>query len=217
MNNRNQVRLGVTTLEARDVPAVFANFSSGTLTVTIADGNSGPAGSVLVTPNHYGNHHTADIAGDFNGSNPRVRVNGIAITRDNSPVGIHPNSPNLVRTNEIKRIVVNGSNSADLIRLDLMEKSQDWRDLNGQITVNAKGGDDTIRGSKFSDKLFGGSGNDRLEGRDGNDFLYGEAGNDTLVGGNGNDTHDGGAGTDKVIGFVPSKDKKFGIETLANS
>lgn len=198
MTRKNQVRLGIESLECRDVPAVFAHFAAntGTLTVTITDGNAGPAGAVLLNSNSSVYSHQADIYGDDNGSTNRVRVNGFSFARDNGPVTA-PNANNLVRKSDVQRIVVNGSASADTIRLDLIGPGRDWNNLNGKVTVNAEGGNDILKGSGFNDKLYGGSGNDDLYGNSGDDGLYGGGGRDYFNGGNGYDTvYDYQVGTD---------------------
>jgi len=213
-----RVRLQALQLEARVTPAVFAHFAagSGTLTVTITDGGPGPAGARLISSSDSVSSHRADIYGDRNGSNPRVRVNGSSIALDNRPITA-PNANYLVRTHHVRSIVVNGSNSADSIRLISMEYSQGWNNLNGRITVYGNGGNDVIDGSFFDDVIYGGGGNDTLRGRQGNDTLKGGAGNNTLVGGSGNDMlyggsgtdrFDGGSGFDTIYGYRPGEQKQ---------
>lgn len=90
--------------------------------------------------------------------------------------------------------------------------------LAGGGSVDAKGGDDCIVGSKYADSINGGAGNDviiangwgdSVQGGDGNDTIYGGDGGASLLGGNGNDTIyspgwgdyvDGGAGVDTCSG-----------------
>lgn len=69
-----------------------------------------------------------------------------------------------------------------------------WLDLGSGVTLDGRGGDDFLSGSKSGDKLYGGDGADTIEGLDGNDYLYGGAGDDILIGGAGDDFIDGGAG-----------------------
>lgn len=69
-----------------------------------------------------------------------------------------------------------------------------WSDSGYGVTLDGRGGDDFLSGSKSGDKLYGGDGDDTIEGLDGNDYLYGGAGNDILIGGAGDDFIDGGAG-----------------------
>lgn len=91
--------------------------------------------------------------------------------------------------------------------------------LDGNNTINGKGGDDvlitgagadTIYGDLGEDNISSGDGNDVLWGGDGDDVLFagvgddqlrGEAGNDQLLGGEGNDSVlDGGIGNDEIYG-----------------
>ena len=174
-------RLGVVQLEARETPAVFAHFAAGTgtLTVTITDGSSGPAGARLISSNSSPYSHEATISGQDNGSTNRVMVNGTHLTLDNTQV-TDPNAGNLVRKQHVQQIVVNGSASADLVRLDLIGPGRGWNSLNGRVTVRADGGGDTVKGSGFDDKLYGGGGDDHLYGGGGRDAFDGGSGADTV-------------------------------------
>ncbi|CAN5451002.1 hypothetical protein BH10PSE7_BH10PSE7_08030 [soil metagenome] len=84
--------------------------------------------------------------------------------------------------------------------------------LDGQF-VDARGGNDTVRGSRAADTLVGGDGRDQLSGDQGTDVIRGGQGADRLSGGIGNDTFqlegvsdisglaetiNGGADTDRV-------------------
>lgn len=71
---------------------------------------------------------------------------------------------------------------------------------NGDLTLNGKGGNDTIYSFSGNDTLIGGTGNDTLHGADGNDILNGDAGNDTLYGETGDDKLNGGSGFDSLYG-----------------
>jgi Ca2+-binding RTX toxin-like protein len=55
------------------------------------------------------------------------------------------------------------------------------------LSIDGKGGADTLTGSEFDDVIFGGADNDTLTGGDGNDVLIGGSGADTLTGGAGDD------------------------------
>ena len=75
------------------------------------------------------------------------------------------------------------------------------------VTIDGKGGNDTLAGGLGHDSLSGGSGNDiihgaaghdMLSGGDGNDELLGQEGNDILFGGAGADIMDGGEGNDTI-------------------
>ena len=71
------------------------------------------------------------------------------------------------------------------------------------ITIDGKGGDDTIKDaydSQAGRTLLGGAGNDTIEGYGGNDVIDGGDGNDTVDGGAGNDEVRGGNGDDVLWG-----------------
>jgi Ca2+-binding RTX toxin-like protein len=55
------------------------------------------------------------------------------------------------------------------------------------LSIDGKGGADTLTGGEFDDVIFGGADNDTLTGGDGNDRLIGGRGVDTLTGGAGAD------------------------------
>jgi len=65
------------------------------------------------------------------------------------------------------------------------------------VTIDGRGGNDVVSGTKDGDRLFGGAGNDTLSGLGGNDTLQGGSGNDLLSGGAGDDFIDGGLGFDR--------------------
>ena len=103
--------------------------------------------------------------------------------------------------------------------------------------VEAKEGNDVIRGSIGSDLIYGGGGNDNIQGdvsnsqsddvindNDGNDNLFGMRGSDSINGGNGtdrlfggedNDILSGGSGNDRLYGgydtdiLIGGPDKDF--------
>jgi hypothetical protein len=86
-------------------------------------------------------------------------------------------------------------------RFDLvMGKGNDFftGTLDGNSTVRAGAGADTLYGFFGNEYFMGEAGNDTLDGGSGNDSLDGGEGNDLLVGGFGDDTLDGGAGTDRA-------------------
>ena len=62
------------------------------------------------------------------------------------------------------------------------------------VTMDGRGGNDQLAGSRGNDVLTGGAGDDKLTGGFGNDQLFGGNGNDIFDGGPGNDLFDGGAG-----------------------
>ncbi|WP_415158130.1 hypothetical protein [Maritalea sp.] len=68
------------------------------------------------------------------------------------------------------------------------------------VTIDGKGGNDTLAGGLGHDSLSGGTGNDIIHGADGHDMLSGGEGNDELLGQEGNDILFGGAGADIMDG-----------------
>ena len=81
---------------------------------------------------------------------------------------------------------------------------------NKGLTINAKGGDDIITGTKYADTIKGGVGDDIITGGTGNDKLYGEVGKNTLIfsKGDGNDIVYGGKGQD-TLRFTDAVDLTF--------
>src|SRR3954447_4599032 len=73
---------------------------------------------------------------------------------------------------------------------------------NYRITMDGRGGDDTIKDSvdDAGRTLLGGAGNDKIEGNGGDDVLDGGDGNDEVNGQAGNDVVRGGAGDDTIWG-----------------
>lgn len=89
-------------------------------------------------------------------------------------------------------VLINGGNLADLIEID--------SSVYLPTSINAGGGNDTVRGGSGADQVNAGEGADLIEGNAGNDSLEGGAGNDTVNGGAGNDYITGAAGDDNLTG-----------------
>ncbi len=125
------------------------------------------------------------------------------------------------------RVVVNGTNGPDRIRVNQGATGLAVTGLDAQVTLHNQepsdalvvksldGNDDiaaaglpaqaialTLDGGAGDDELFGGLGNDRLLGGDGNDTMDGSKGNDVALMGAGDDTFawDPGDGSDVVEG-----------------
>lgn len=92
-------------------------------------------------------------------------------------------------------------------------------------TIDARGGDDVICGSRFADVIDGGPGrdvviagrgDDVIHGGSGRDHLFGEGGADTLHGGRHRDLIVGGAGADRLPRQNPDliAPGQFGISVL---
>ena len=128
---------------------------------------------------------------------------------------------------QVDRVVVNGTNAPDRIRVNQGATGPVVTGLSAQVAVSNQepsdalavkgldGNDDiaaaglpaqaialTLDGGVGDDELFGGLGNDMLLGGDGNDTLDGSKGNDTALMGAGDDTFawDPGDGSDILEG-----------------
>ncbi|WP_216656289.1 Ig-like domain-containing protein [Campylobacter sp. RM16188] len=77
----------------------------------------------------------------------------------------------------------------------------DFSSSKNGISIEARGGNDTIIGSNFNDEINGGNGNDIIFGSGGMDILRGAAGNDLLIGSKDNTIYEYylGDGDDIVI------------------
>ena len=96
---------------------------------------------------------------------------------------------------EITRLVVDGGNGGDSLRID---------ESNGVFTDAIP---TTIDGGNGNDRLVGGSGAVTVRGGNGDDVLVGGAGAETLLGGNGDDSIDGNKGND--VGVMGNGDDTF--------
>ncbi|MGS4884954.1 type I secretion C-terminal target domain-containing protein [Roseibium sp. MB-4] len=91
---------------------------------------------------------------------------------------------------------IDGTSSADTIYGVLDSTNEIFNALDGDDTVYARSGHDTLNGGDGFDVLYGMDGDDTLNGDAGNDFLAGGDGDDHLNGGIGHDTLEGGLGVD---------------------
>jgi Ca2+-binding RTX toxin-like protein len=121
-----------------------------------------------------------DCEGATPPSNVRVTVDGTATVYTTD-------------CDEVTSLSVTGDADADNNSISIAGVIAPFAGLDGAITVNGGGGNDSITGSGFNDSLLGG------------------AGDDTITGAAGNDAIDGGAGTDRVS---ESNDANF---TLTNT
>lgn len=89
-------------------------------------------------------------------------------------------------TSEIKKIIVNGSGSGEIIDLSIIDDSTsawDYAALSGDIEINGGGGIDTIDGSGLADVIDGGADADVIDAGDGEDEIWGRGGSDWVDGG----------------------------------
>ncbi|MEZ6061740.1 MAG: choice-of-anchor Q domain-containing protein [Planctomycetaceae bacterium] len=104
------------------------------------------------------------------------------------------------------RIIINGSESGD--RIDATQFSgrgsallDGFRSIS--LTVNGRGGNDTILGGPSSETLNGDAGNDTITGGDGDDVISGGDDDDVLHGESGSDVLNGDRGNDQLFGDSP--------------
>lgn len=188
-------RLGLTSLEAREVPAVVASFSAGTLTV-------------------FGDNLDNNIAISRNAAGA-ILVNGGAV----NVTGGTPTIANVVQ------IQVFGQAGNDTITLNEANGALPKANLfggagndvltggNGADMLFGQAGNDTLLGKGSADFLFGGTENDTLTGGDADDQVFGEAGDDRMIWNPGDDTdlNEGGAGVDTVEVNGGNGDEQFTV------
>ncbi|THD70835.1 calcium-binding protein, partial [Phenylobacterium sp.] len=85
--------------------------------------------------------------------------------------------------------VINGSNSADLLR-----------GYGGDDTINGNDGNDLINGGDGNNSIHGGNGDDVIAVTSGSNYLRGDDGDDHIVGGSGFDDINGNKGNDTIDG-----------------
>lgn len=179
-------RLGLTALEAREVPyatVALAYFEGYYLNIT---GTSARDEITVVKSAGYTDvHHKSE--GD------------LVFRMDRFPDSL-----------KLSDVFVRGGGGDDSIRNDTALPMSAWGDAgNDAIRVSAgrawmDGGEggDTLYGGPQADTLIGGGGADYLFGWGGNDTLRGGDGNDYLAGNDGNDKLYGGAGRDQLYGYA---------------
>ena len=131
---------------------------------------------------------------------------------NNSHYEMELNETSPILSSEVR---VLGTNDDDIIILDNVIFPL-------PTTVEAKEGNDVIRGSIERDLMYGGGGNDSIQGDSSNtqsdDVINGEDGNDELLGMGGSDSINGGNGDDNLYGGVsndvlsggPGEDQLYG-------
>jgi hypothetical protein len=166
-------RLGLTPLEAREVPAIA--LVGDTLTITGTGWND----TVTVTVSGQGTATTADDT-----------VTALRVARSSAL----PGWP-LIESKTFDLDLVNA------IEVHLGEGTNKFENKTAIFSVAEGGsGKDTLIGGTGGDILKGLGGNDILFGGGGPDILYGDTGNDRLYGGGGSDSLFGGSGTNGLYG-----------------
>ena len=176
-----RTRLGVESLEQRDLMAAFAWVDG--LYVGGTSGND----TIRVS----------DTTGLFGIRLYQVDVNG--------------STSHFISSLTVNRLIVNGQDGHDVIvnstSMPMTANGGNGNDFlqggSGHDTLSGGAGDDVLIGGAGNDILKGGSGNNTLLGVAGDDALYGGPGRDRLDGGDGNDTLvsiDNNAGQDILQG-----------------
>jgi Ca2+-binding RTX toxin-like protein len=140
-------------------------------------------------------------------------LTGTSVTGVRVDLAGAPNSS--VPDGAIDTVTVNGTNSADVVRLSGSTGSVSVdglaarvalvaADVTDNLVVASLDGDDVVDGTALAAGAItltedGGNGDDVLIGSSGNDVLHGGAGDDVLLGGPGVDVLDGGAGSNILI------------------
>jgi Ca2+-binding RTX toxin-like protein len=175
----SKARLGAFAGAAAAVLLAFPGAASAAVTSTVANGD-------LVVTSDAGDPIEITSV-DVNGVQ-QVKVNG------NDP------GTGAAASATIDSIVVTGDSGAN--KIDLSDvNATDFPTLTS-VSVDGRGGNDDITGSKLADTLSGGDGNDRITPDDNpentQDVARGDAGDDTIVwnGGDDNDVNVGGADND---------------------
>jgi Ca2+-binding RTX toxin-like protein len=175
----SKARLGAFAGAAAAALLAFPGAASAAVTSTVANGD-------LVVTSNAGD--PIEITSVEVNNVQQVKING-----DNPGTGAAASAT-------IDSIVVTGDSGAN--RIDLSDvNATDFPTLTS-VTVDGRGGNDDITGSKLADTLNGGDGNDRITPDDNpentQDVARGDAGDDTIVwnGGDDNDVNVGGADND---------------------
>ncbi|MBX9581004.1 MAG: hypothetical protein K2X87_11905 [Gemmataceae bacterium] len=173
-----RARLGLTALEAREVPAT-AVLSGGVRTVTgdntaetLAVVQSGTR--ITAAGRSFDAAAVVSIAVDGLAGNDRITITSP------KPATVHGGPGN---------DTVNGGTGVDQLYGDA-----------GNDSLVGGAGNDGVYGGDGTDRVYGGAGDDYLDGGAGNDRAYGNDGADVLWGQGGHDSLDGGAGNDQLYG-----------------
>lgn len=156
---------------------------------------------------------TYDIRVDlFDPAVPSLRDGVVSIsgTPGNDTVGVWNDGSTLhVRTNgrsypfslaAVSRIEIDAGEGHDLVDSSAATANAYIFGGDGDDTLVAGGGNDTLSGGAGRNRMFGGPGDDRINGSAGRDFIYGQGDDDRLYGNAGNDFLDGGGNVDRLFG-----------------
>lgn len=200
-----RTRLGMTALEAREVPA---SLSGGVLMIDGTSGNDTVTVSNTTVPIFLVGGGVNYVAG------VQVTQNGVSqsfirgfITQDRVEFRGYGGDDYFDNNVDSMTSYADGGSGNDTLYGAAVFDDLDGG--TGNDTINGGqgndrlvggDGDDWMIGHDGDDAMLGGAGHDHLEGRAGNDHLEGESGNDTLKGGDGNDSLAGDTGNDTLMG-----------------
>lgn len=208
--------LGLTTLEAREVPAAFSAFAAVS-TSYAATANPGLyATAAPVAPASL--YSPAAVVGSVYVPTPNADLYTLVPPISEAiAIGLRvPDNATVRAYMAGSTLIVDGTENADTInvtqsgtKITAAGKTFNTSAIT-KIVITGKAGDDTIRntttkpstiyGGLNNDTIYGGSVADRIEGEEGDDKLYGMGGADRLYGGDNNDRLEGGAASDYLYG-----------------
>jgi Ca2+-binding RTX toxin-like protein len=189
MKSRKSSRLGVESLERRELMAGLIALNPGTGVLTIVGSNAADTvvvsqvgGAVQVSMSHLGHNHVQAFPAPLVQS---INFSGLA-------------GNDYFRNDTNIRSTANGGSGNDMLiggwNNDLLIGGL------GDDVLLGRTGNDIMHGQDGNDRMYGGIGNDCLYGGNGNDYIRGEAGNDYIRGGLGNDDLFGDDGVDRLFG-----------------
>src|SRR5262245_25567440 len=195
------VRLGVESLERRDVPSITWVSDGGTFGIL--------TGHIQVT----GGAMNDGVTVSLKQNDPSTPYDDHIVVLQVSG-GFGPYVPDsLKKTIQVKafdRYLTIGSTHVPRISGIVADLDDGWNGFTNSTSVPC-----TVTGGADPDKLVGGSGKDVLKGEGGNDRLYGGSGADKLYGGGGvNGLYDGD-GVDELTGGANSD--RFLMDTTADT
>ena len=187
-----RVRLNVSRLEDRSVPAVTASFAP---VVGVGD--------VLTVTGDAGDN---DIRVELLSGKVAVSQKVLGVYQ---PVTIGGAPTTGITLKALARVLVNAGDGDDIVEIlpTITKPAVLNGDLGSDNLMGGKGNDTIITGTDANgDTADGGDGNDSITGGAGDDFLTGGKGNDTIVGGNGVNNLVGGEGNDSLTGGTDTDD-----------
>jgi Ca2+-binding RTX toxin-like protein len=196
---RRRPALGLSQLEAREVPAIA--LLDGVLTVT--GNNFADTVTVTAEPARVGGDPTVTVVHSGRRS---IRPGGSEAFTETRSFNLR-----LQTVNSIRAELANGdnafTNNSHLPSVAIGGSGEDAfaGGTAADIFLGAGGADD-LRGGLGMDTLAGGDGDDQLRGGGGDDYILGYDGDDLIYAGSGNDLVYGGNGADEMYGEAGNDD-----------